>query len=155
MTNRNLQNTTASRLLRTRPFLEERLCAVAAGDFIHITFTISAGRICGFVNGVRSGDCSGTLLDANRQLGTGEPLEIGGEESYTNHVRLVPRIIFDRCVLRDGVTLLTGCHVAVGPYHQPLWSMASVVYYDRALSEQEVALNYAASQCLELETHCP
>ena len=78
--------------------------------------------------------------------GTGEPLKVGGEASYTNH---------------------------------PLWSMASVQYYDRALSEQEVAFNYgvstsdlhhdlihrdvpdgllvttAASQCLELETHCP
>ena len=58
----------------------------SAGDFVHLTFTISAGRICGFVNGARSGDCSGNLLDGNRQLGTGEPLEVGGEDSYTNHV---------------------------------------------------------------------
>ena len=42
----------------------------ATGDFVFLTFTISAGRICGFINGVRSGDCSGTLLDANRRMGT-------------------------------------------------------------------------------------
>eukprot|EP01046_Picozoa_sp_COSAG06_P004216 COSAG06_NODE_174_length_21223_cov_8.836158_17_plen_69_part_00 len=35
------------------------------------------------------------------------------------------------------------------------WSMASVMYYDRALSEEEVSRNYAASLCLEKETHCP
>ena len=46
-----------------------------------------------------------------------EPLEVGGEESYTNH---------------------------------PLWSMASLAYYDRALSEDEVAFNHGASDCLEL-----
>ena len=58
----------------------------AAGDFVYLTFTISAGRICGFVNGVRSGDCSASLLDTNRRLGTGEPLEVGGEDSYGSHV---------------------------------------------------------------------
>jgi hypothetical protein len=29
------------------------------------------------------------------------------------------------------------------------------MYYDRALSEEEVSRNYAASLCLEKETHCP
>ena len=55
-------------------------------------------------------------------MGTGEPLEVGGEESYTNH---------------------------------PLWSMASLAYYDRALSEDEVAFNHGASDCLELGVRCP
>ena len=94
----------------------------AVGDWLQLTFTVRAGRICGFVNGARSGDCSATLLDSDRQMGTGEPLEVGGEESYTNH---------------------------------PLWSMASLAYYDRALSEDEVMFNYAASECLERGARCP
>lgn len=93
----------------------------AVGDFVHLTFVVSAGRICGYINGVRSGDCSANLRDDQRQLGTGVPLEVGGEDSYTSH---------------------------------PLWSMASVIYYDRALSEEEVSYNYAASNCLELESGC-
>jgi hypothetical protein len=95
---------------------------IPVGDYVHLTFTVSAGRICGFVNGVRSGDCSANIGDGNRQIGTGEPLEVGGEESYSNH---------------------------------PLWSLSSVMYYDRALSEAEVAFNAAASDCLEKEIHCP
>jgi hypothetical protein len=60
------------------------------------------GMICGYVNGVRSGECSAAAMaPANRQMGTGEPLEVGGEDSYTSH---------------------------------PLWDLASVLYYDRALS---------------------
>jgi|EP01046_Picozoa_sp_COSAG06_P004215 hypothetical protein len=57
----------------------------AVGDFVQLTFTVRAGRICGFTNGVRSGDCSSSLLDDERQLGSGEPLEVGGEESYGSH----------------------------------------------------------------------
>ena len=38
-------------------------------------------------------------------MGTGAPLEVGGEDSYTSH---------------------------------PLWSIASLMYYNRALSEEEV-----------------
>ena len=42
--------------------------------------------ICGYVNGVRSGECSAAAMaPANRQMGTGEPLEVGGEDSYTSH----------------------------------------------------------------------
>jgi len=92
------------------------------GDWLQLTFTVRAGRICGFVNGAHSGDCSATLQDSDRRMGTGEPLEVGGEESYTNH---------------------------------PLWSMASLAYYDRALSEDEVAFNHGASDCLELGVRCP
>ena len=77
----------------------------AVGDYIHLTFTVAAGRICGHVNGVRSGDCSANLRDDERQMGTGAPLEVGGEDSYTSH---------------------------------PLWSIASLMYYNRALSEEEV-----------------
>ena len=55
-------------------------------------------------------------------MGSGEPLEVGGEDSYTSH---------------------------------PLWSMASLAYYDRALSEDEVMFNYAASDCLERGARCP
>ena len=114
----------------------------AVGDYIHLTFTVAAGRICGHVNGVRSGDCSANLRDDERQIGTGAPLEVGGEDSYTSH---------------------------------PLWSIASLMYYNRALSEEEVvrktrpplrslchadrgcraqAYNYAASNCLEKGTQC-
>ena len=28
---------------------------IAVGDFVQLTFTVASGRICGFVNGVRSG----------------------------------------------------------------------------------------------------
>lgn len=96
---------------------------LAAGEWSQITFTIVDGLICGYVNGARSGECSdanggtGAIVDGNRQMGTGSPLEIGGEDSYSNH---------------------------------PLWSMASILYYSRALSDDEVRANYATSQCIEM-----
>ena len=96
---------------------------IAVGDYVQLAFTVRAGVICGFVNGQRSGDCSAnTMLDAERQMDTGEPLEVGGEDSYNSH---------------------------------PLWNLASVMYWDRHLTEEEVQANYVASQCLELETSCP
>jgi hypothetical protein len=96
---------------------------LTVGDYVQLAFTVRGGQICGFVNGQRSGDCSArSIPDYQRQLGTGEPLEVGGENSYHSH---------------------------------PLWSLASVMYWDRHLSQAEVLANYAASQCLELETQCP
>jgi hypothetical protein len=58
---------------------------IAAGEWSQITFTVTDGVICGYVNGVRSGDCSdvdpggskGTMEDGNRQMGHGTPLEVG------------------------------------------------------------------------------
>ena len=95
---------------------------IAVGDYVQITFTVRGGQICGFINGQRSGACSATsILDSQRQIGTAEPLEVGGEDSYSSH---------------------------------PLWSLASVMYWGRQLDEDEIATNFAASQCLELETLC-
>ena len=86
------------------------------GDWLQLTFTVQAGVICPYINGVRSGTCSAAQPPQRRQLNTGEPLEVGGEDSYSSH---------------------------------PLWNLASVLYYDRHLSEQEVAFNWRASLCLE------
>ena len=67
------------------------------------------------------------------------PGEEGGDESST------PHDIF-------AVTSLA-CEESYTDH--PLWSMASLAYYDRALSEDEVAFNHGASDCLELGVRCP
>ena len=36
-----------------------------------------------------------------------------------------------------------------------LLAVASVLYYDRHLSEDDVKANWVAGQCLELEKNCP
>ena len=96
---------------------------IAVGDYAQLTFTVLGGQICGYVNGHRSGECSDrSVRPESRQVGSAEPLEVGGEDSYSSH---------------------------------PLWSMASVLYYDTALSHDEIMANYEASLCLELETSCP
>ena len=100
---------------------------LTTGEWNQITFTVTDGVICGYVNGYRSGDCSAAaMLNLNRRIGTGEPLEVGGEDSYSNH---------------------------------PLWSMASVMYYSRALTDSEVLANKQASNCIEMGIHpdasCP
>jgi hypothetical protein len=98
---------------------------LTTGEWNQITFTVTDGVICGYVNGYRSGDCSPTAM-VYRQVGGLEPLEVGGEDSYTNH---------------------------------PLWSMASLMYYDRALTDSEVLANKQASNCIEMGIHpdasCP
>ena len=58
---------------------------ISVGDWVQLTFVVRDGKICGFVNGQRSGACSKSMLAANRQIGTGEALEIGGEDTYGNH----------------------------------------------------------------------
>ena len=55
------------------------------GDWVQLTFVVRDGTACGFVNGQRSGACSKPMIDSNRQLGTGEPLEVGGEDTYGSH----------------------------------------------------------------------
>jgi hypothetical protein len=52
----------------------------------------------------------------------------------------------ERCVL-----MVNAC----GSGSHPLWNLASVLYYDRHLSEDDVKANFVASQCLELEKNCP
>ena len=97
------------------------------GEWNQVTFTVTGGLICGYVNGYRSGDCAASpLLNSARQVGTSEPLEVGGEDSYNDH---------------------------------PLWSIASLMYYDRALTDAEIVANKEASNCIEMGLHpdasCP
>ena len=58
------------------------ICAV---PFQWIISNVTDGVICGYVNGVRSGDCldvdpggsKGTMEDDSHQMGHGTPLEVG------------------------------------------------------------------------------
>jgi hypothetical protein len=100
---------------------------LTVGEWNQITFTVADGLICGYVNGYRSGDCAPSpILNSARQVGSVEPLEVGGEDSYSDH---------------------------------PVWSMASVMYYDRALTDAEIVANKQASNCIEMGLHpdasCP
>jgi hypothetical protein len=57
---------------------------VILGDWNQITFTISKGVICPYVNGSPSGRCSRPMPSGARQINS-ERLEIGGENTYAKY----------------------------------------------------------------------